>query len=60
MKSELSSNTAFFFFFFPLEDVALTFQKLASHEQYGSINLALQNWSEESFAPTQSTAVCPT
>lgn len=40
MKSELSSNTAFFF---PLEDVALTFQKLVSHEQYGSINLALQN-----------------
>lgn len=42
MKSELSSNTAFFFFF-PLEDVALTFQKLVSHEQCGSINPALQN-----------------
>lgn len=39
MKSELSSNTAFF----SLEDIALTFQKLVSHEQYGSINLALQN-----------------
>lgn len=58
MKSELSSNTASFFL--PLEDVVLTFQKLASHEQYGSIKLALQNQSEESFAPTQSTAVCPT
>lgn len=42
MKSELSSNTAFFFFF-SLEDVALTIQKLVSHEQYGSVNLALQN-----------------
>lgn len=41
MKSELSSNTAFFFF--SLEDVALTIQKLVSHEQYGSVNLALQN-----------------
>lgn len=41
MKSELSSNTASFFL--PLEDVVLTFQKLASHEQYGSIKLALQN-----------------